>query len=138
MLFKNPKCPVCRETLKDFVFDFERTRVICPKCQSALDPGLIINKSTVNFLADLIPSDIREQLLSKLGFEKKPVVRTPKLALWFLIGIMVLGIGAGVLINFPNFPMMVGVVFLCGLGIWQIIRYHKEEEIPKWRKKKAT
>jgi hypothetical protein len=138
MFFKSPKCPVCRQTLKDFVFDFEGARVICPKCQSTLDAGLIINKSTVNYLASVIPSDLREQFLSKLGFEKKPAVRTPKIALWFLIVIMILGTCVGVLINFPNFPMMVGIAFLWGLGIWQIFRYYKEEEIPKWRKKKAT
>jgi cytochrome oxidase assembly protein ShyY1 len=51
---------------------------------------------------------------------------------------MILGIGVGVLINFPNSAMMVGVAILLGLGIWQITRYYKEEEIPKWRKKKAT
>jgi amino acid transporter len=92
----------------------------------------------VNYLAELIPSDVREQFLSKLGFEKKPVVRTPKLALWFLTVMMILGYIVGVLINFPNFLMMVGVAFLGGLFIWQIFRYYKEEEIPKWRKKKAT
>ena len=138
MFFKNPRCPVCRQPLKNFVFDFEGARVICPKCQSALDPGLIINKSTVNYLAELIPSNVREQFLSKLGFEKKPVVRTPKLALWFLTVMMILGYIVGVLINFPNLLMMVGVAFLGGLFIWQIFRYYKEEEIPKWRKKKAT
>ena len=138
MFFKNLKCLVCRQTLKDFVFDFEGARVICPKCQSTLEPGLIINNSTVNYVAALIPSDVREHFLSKLGFEKKPVVRTPKLVLWFLIVIIILLTGAGVLINFPSFPIMVGIVLFCGLVIWQILRYYKEEKIPKWRKKKST
>jgi len=138
MFFKNPRCPVCRKPLKDFVFDFEGARVTCLNCQSALDPGLIINKSTVNYLADLIPSDVRDQFLSKLGFEKKPVARTPKFALWFLVVMMILGSAVVVIINFPNFLMMGGVAFLWGLFIWQIFRNYKEEEIPKWRKKKAT
>lgn len=135
MFFKNLKCPVCRQTLEDFVFDFEGARVICPKCQSTLDPNIIINKSTVNYVADLIPSDVREQFLSKLGFEKKPVVRTSKLVLWLLIVIIILLTGAGVLINFPSFPIMAGIVLFWGLVIWRIFRYYKEEKIPKWRKK---
>jgi hypothetical protein len=138
MFFKSPKCPVCRQTLKDFVFDFEGARVIYPKCQSAVDAGLIINKSTINYLAEFIPSDIWDQFLSKLGFEKKPVARTPKFGLWFLIVIMILGSIVRLLINFPNYLMIVGVAFFGGLFIWQIFRYYKEEEIPKWRKKKTT
>jgi hypothetical protein len=134
MFFKNPKCPVCRQTLKDFVFDFEGARVICPKCQSTLDAGLIINKSTVNYLAKLIPSDVREQFLSKLGFEKEPVARTPKLALWFLIVIMILGSIVRLLINFPNYLIVVGValfwriIHLANLQILQRRRNSKVEE----------
>jgi len=138
MFFKNPKCPICGEDIKDLILDFESGQVICVKCKSALDPNLVINNSTVNFLANLIPPDIRDRFLFNLGFERKPIARTPKLALWSLIVMMILGSVAGLLINFPNFLMMVGVAFLWGLFIWKILRYYKEEEIPKWRKKKAT
>jgi len=138
MLFKNPKCPVCRQPIKDLVFDFDDARIICTKCQSTLNPELVINNSTVNFLANLIPSDIREDFLSKLGFEKRPIVRTPKLGLGFLIVVLIAGTIVGVIIHSGNTARMLLTILVGGLAISAIIKYYKEEEIPKWTKKRTA
>jgi hypothetical protein len=50
---------------------------------------------------------------------------------------MILASIIGVIINYPNFLTMGIAAFWGGLFIWKTLRYYKEEEIPKWRKKKA-
>jgi len=97
----------------------------------------VTNDSTVNDLGGLIPPDIREGLLSQLGFEKKPIVRTRRVFLVFLILIMIMGVAAGVIVNSDSSLRILFTLLVGGAMIWTIIKYYKDEAIPKWRRKKT-
>jgi hypothetical protein len=117
--------------------DFEAGTLRCEHCQTDLRPDRIFTNSTVNHLATLIPDEYRDVFLGKLGFERRPVRRTPVVALWLLIGLMAIGAFLGCLLQWGH-PLRMILVALGGIAfIYSIWKYYKEEEKPKWKKRKS-
>lgn len=145
MIWKTPKCPHCTKTLNNMGVEFANVRVICANCQQEVDPNILIDSYSVDFFAELIPEEYKENFLKEVGFERKPGNLIPKGVLRFLVTLAVILIAIGTLL----IAIMQGItqssllaVFWNLLGggilIMTFIYYYKEATKPKWRKTKRT
>lgn len=138
---KSGKCPNCGEKLTDFDISEDSPTMRCRKCRFEFDPRSVFSDSDILFLAAALPSDRRDQLLANLGFEKKPIVRTPKILVMLLIAFFALG---AVLLSIFKFFESQSVwrstlVFLafCSL-IFFILQTYKDEKKLNWRRKRKN
>ncbi len=138
MTLRTPKCPNCRKALHDFNIDFENVRIICASCQKQIDPAILIDDFNVDFFAQIIPDEHKEQFLNKIGFERKPIVRTSKLALTFMITAILIAVIVGTFIQYKNILQALLYLLIGGSFIVIVLGYYKEETKPKWRWKKKT
>ena len=137
MTLRTPKCPTCGEPLHNFGIDFEGVKIICTSCNSSLDPAIIIDNSNVDFFAQIIPDEYKEQFLNKIGYEKKTIVRTWKPALIFLIIMISIAVIAGVIIQYKSILQTI-LYLLGGCGVIAVIlSQYKDEARPKWKRKKT-
>ena len=82
----------CSTPLDNISFDIEAAKIVCPICNFKNDPEEIYpDVEIINLASYFIPDD-QDVFLNKLGFKKKPVRRTPKSGLIFIIIIMSIGV----------------------------------------------
>lgn len=138
-LFRSPNCINCSYRLDDFIFDIKEGKILCPICSFKHNPvELYSDGEIINLATTLIPDD-HEYFLTKLGFDKKPIRRTPKSGVIFLSIIMVLGaIMAVALLDINIVLKLILIPVAVALTIWQILKDYKDEEKPKWYRKKIT
>lgn len=137
--FRSPNCINCAHPLDDIIIEIDEGKILCPICSFKHDPDQLYSDSEIINLAELLIPDEHDKFLSKAGFQKKLKRRTSKFALVFLIVIMTIGAtisAATMKINFI-IKILVGLLFVAAV-IWQILRYYKEEEKPKWYREKIT
>ena len=131
------KCPKCGGKIKDFIVDFEKDLLFCNFCHATFKPEQIFTNKTVNSRAFLIPTEFRDVYLSKLGFERQPIRRTPTIVLWILIIITIFGMVTNVFLNWGKITSVLCIIFGGIAFIFTILGYYKAEEKPKWKKIKA-
>ena len=135
---RKSKCPECKGKLTEFGLDADEGIIECLSCHAQFSPIQVLQDSDIVFFSESLTSDRQEAFLTGLGFEKKPVHRTPKPVLY---GFLLFLIGGGVVFSF--------ILFMFGLGIKSIspvigslllsgviYDYYKDEEKPKWRRRK--
>ena len=131
------RCKTCGNKIEHFVMDYENGTINCFNCRNELPKEMFFTNSTVNQIAKDIPENERDKFLDKLGFEKRPIRRTSKFSLAFIITIAAISI---VIAFFMEFETVYYKLLAVGGGVaflFQILRYYKEEEIPKYKRKKA-
>jgi hypothetical protein len=121
--------------------DFANVKVFCANCQQEVDPEVLIDSYDVDYFAELIPDEYKENFLKKLGFEKKQGNLIPKGILRFLVILSVTLIAIGAII-FATTQSKIFDAFwiLSGAGsvIVTFILYYKEATKLKWRKIKKN
>jgi len=135
---RKSKCPECKGKLNEFGVNVDEGTIECLSCHAKFSPIQVLQDSDIVFFSGSLPSDKQETFLTGLGFERKPVRRTPKSVLY---GFLIFLIGSGVVFTL--------LFFLFGLGIKSIgpvigslllsntvYGYYKEEEKPQWQRKK--
>ena len=123
--------------MDEFLIDINEAKFVCPICRFKHEPtDLYSDGEVINLTEILIPNE-QEVFLSKLGFKKKIKRRTSKFILFLLIVLMALGamVSAATMDIHYILKIIVGLVFITATT-WQILRYYKEEEIPKWHRKR--
>ena len=138
-LFRSPNCINCTQPLDDIIFNVDEGKVLCPICSFKHDPTELYSDREIINLSEILIPDVYDKFLSKVGFQRKSKRRTSKIALVFLIIVMVIGtmVSAATMEINVVLKILVGVLFVAAV-IWQILRYYKEEEKPKWYREKIT
>jgi len=140
-LKKSGLCPCCQKQFKDIEIDFGKCRVRCPTCQTEFYASEVLSDYELLHLAELIPPEERSAFLTKLGFEQKPVRRTPRILVIGFIAFLAFAIVATVILHVLYEEKRFGTLLLPLAGallIWGVIRMYKEEEKPRWRRKKLV
>ncbi len=143
MFWKTPKCPHCTKPLRTMGVDFANVKVICANCQQEVDPGVFINSYNVDYLAELIPEEHKENFLKELGFEKKAGNVIPKGILRFLVTFIVIlfaigGIVSAIIHIQGNIFYVLLRLLATGVLVAMFISYYKEATKVKWRKIKKS
>ena len=127
-LFRSPNCINCTQPLDDIIFDIKEGKVLCPICSFKHNPvELYSDGEIINLATTLIPDD-HECFLTKLGFDKKPIRRTPKSGVIFLSIIMALGaIMAVALLDINIVLKLVLIPAAVALTIWQILQEKRSQ-----------
>ncbi len=134
------RCPECKGKLEDFGVDLNTQKIECMKCHAQFSPLKVFKDSDIVFFSKSLPQEKQKAFLAKLGFERQPVRRTPKPLLYgFLSFIITGGIMFGIILFVSGQRIIavspvIGSLLLC-LGIYETC---KDEEKPRWRRKRGT
>jgi hypothetical protein len=128
------RCQNCKKLIPQLIFDLENTKILCGQCNNPTDSDKVLNNANVNDLARFIPPQKRDLFLTKLGFKKKPVIRSSKL----MLGI---GVIMGLFLIVSSFIFPVGGVgkrlLFLGMGtffIFSLRHHYNNEKTPRWGK----
>ena len=125
--------------MDDFIFDIEEGKFLCPICNYYHDPTELYSDGEIIDLTEIFIPNEQEIFLRKLGFDKKPIRRTPRSGVIFIGIIMVFfAVISVALFDINIFFKLVLVPITVALTIWQILQKYKDEEKPKWYRKKIT
>jgi hypothetical protein len=135
------RCPECRAKLKEFGIDLDAIEVQCPRCHAQFSPLQVFKDSDIVFFSQILPQDRQEAFLTRLGFEKQAVrSRIPKALLYSLFSILVLGAAfLSVMLALDGYRIkalgpVLGGLLLC----FAIYRDYKDEEKPRWRRRRES
>ena len=135
---KSSFCPNCQKRFKDIEINFDNPKIRCTTCGAEFGLSEVFHDSHVLYLAELIPLEQRNKFLTNLGFEQKPIVRTPKILLIPFVSFLAFGIAALITLRFLAKKDWLGLLSSLiggGMLIWFIIKTYKKEKKPKWRRK---
>ena len=133
---RKSKCPECKGKLTEFGVNVDEGTIECLSCHAQFSPIQVLQDSDIVFSSESLPADKQKAFLTGLGFEKKPVHRTPKSLLYGFLFFLMLGTTfLSVMLALSGYRItslspIVGGLLLC----YGIYRNYKDEEVSRWRR----
>ena len=136
---RKSQCPECKVKLTEFGLNIDEGTIECLSCHAHFSPIQVLQDPDIVFFSESLPSEKQEAFLTGLGFEKKPVHRTPKSLLYGFLFFLMLGTAfLSVMLalsghRITSLSPIGGGLLLC----YGIYRNYKGEKVYWWRRRKS-